>query len=85
MARRFDPNNPQVETGRSTPVVYRLDLSDPNSLFMEQSFQIANRDVIYVSNSPSTELQKVFNVVAGAFAPVSAGAGIVSAGATIGH
>ena len=85
VARRFDPNNLLNESGRLTPVVYRLDLSDPNSLFMEQTFQIANCDVIYVSNSPSTELQKVFNVVAGAFAPVSAGAGIVSAGATIGH
>ena len=85
VARRLDPNNPLVERGRLTPVVYRLDLSDPNSLFLEQRFQIANRDVIYVSNSPSTEVQKVFNVVSGAFAPVSAGAGIVSAGASVAH
>ncbi len=85
VARRLDPNSPAVERERLTPVVYHLDLSDPNGLFMEQRFQIANRDVIYVSNSPSTEYQKVFNVVAGAFAPVSAGAGIVSAGASIGH
>ena len=85
VARRLDPNNPLVERERLTPVVYRLDLSDPNSLFLEQRFQIANRDVIYVSNSPSTELQKVFNVVSGAFAPVSAGAGVVSAGASIAH
>ena len=37
------------------PVVYRLDLTNPNSLFMEQRFQIANRDLIYVSNAPSVE------------------------------
>ncbi len=85
VARQFDPYSPLVERGRLTPVVYRLNLSDPNSLFMEQSFRIANRDVIYVSNSPSTEVQKVFNIVAGAFAPVSAAAGVVSAGATIAH
>ncbi len=63
VARQLDPNNPLVEGGPLTPVVYRLNLSDPNSLFMEQSFRIANRDVIYVSNSPSTELQKVFGIV----------------------
>lgn len=85
VARQFEPNSPLVQSGRLTPVVYRLNLSDPNSLFLEQAFRIANRDVLYVSNSPSTELQKVFNVVAGAFAPVSAGAGIVSAGASVGH
>ncbi len=85
VARQLSPNNPVVGSGRLTPVVYHLNLSDPNSLFMEQSFQIANRDVIYVSNSPSTETQKVFNVVAGAFAPVSAGAGVVSAGASVAH
>jgi len=85
VARQFEPNNPLVERGPLTPVVYRLNLADPDSLFMEQKFAVANRDVIYVSNSPSTEVQKVFNIVSGAFAPISAGAGVVSAGASIGH
>ena len=85
VARQFDANNPLVQRGRLTPVVYRLDLADPNSLFLEQTFHIANRDLIYVSNSPSTELRKAFEVVSGAFAPVSAGAGIVSAGASVAH
>lgn len=83
VARRLDPNNSLVEGRPLTPVVYRLNLSDPNSLFMEQSFRIANRDVIYVSNSPSTELQKVFGIISGAFAPIGAGAGVVSAGASV--
>lgn len=83
MARQLDPNSPLVERGHLTPVVYRLNLSDPNSLFMEQNFRIANRDLIYVSNAPSVETQKIFNVVSGVFAPVSAGAGVISAGASI--
>jgi len=78
VAQQIDPNSPLVQPGRLTPVVYRLRLDDPNSLFMEQSFRMANRDVVYVSNSPSTELQKVFGIVSGAFAPVSAGAGVVA-------
>lgn len=83
VARQFDPTSPLLRPGHLTPVVYRLGLDDPDSLFLEQSFQIANRDVIYVSNSPSTELQKVFAIVGGAFAPVGAGASVVSAGASI--
>jgi polysaccharide export outer membrane protein len=79
VARQLDPRSPLVQPGHLTPVVYRLRLDDPNGLFLEQSFRMANRDVVYVSNSPSTELQKVFGIVSGAFAPVSAGAGVVSA------
>ncbi len=55
------------------PVVYRLDLTNPNSLFMEQRFQIANRDLIYVSNAPSVELQKAVDIFSGIVAPVNAG------------
>jgi polysaccharide export outer membrane protein len=83
VARQFDPHSPLVERGHLTPVVYRLNLADANSLFLEQNFRIANRDLIYVSNAPSTELQKVFNIVAGAFAPVSAGASVVTAASTV--
>jgi polysaccharide biosynthesis/export protein len=83
VARQFDPHSPLVERGHLTPVVYRLNLADANSLFLEQNFRIVNRDLIYVSNAPSIEVQKVFNIVAGAFAPVSAGASVVSAGASV--
>ena len=57
-----------------TPIVYRLNLTDANSLFLEQGFRIANRDLIYVSNAPSTDVQKVFNI----FAPGLSTAGFVA-------
>ncbi len=81
VARQYDPSSPIVQSGRLTPVVYRLDLTDPNSLFLEQRFRIANRDLIYVSNSPSTEVQKVFAIIGGGVATLGAGASIASAGA----
>lgn len=65
VARALRPDSPLVRRGRLTPIVYRLNLTDPNSLFLEQQFRIANRDLIYVSNSPSTEVQKAFNIFAG--------------------
>jgi polysaccharide biosynthesis/export protein len=45
------------------PVVFRIDLSNPSSFFTIQSFPIENRDVLYVSNSPVTEMQKFLNLL----------------------
>ncbi len=81
VARQLAPTSPLVESGRLTPVVYRLDLGDPNGMFLEQSFHVANRDVIYVSNSPSTEVQKVFGVITGGIGTVGSVASIATAGA----
>lgn len=45
------------------PVVYRVDLKDPRSLFWIQSFPIKDKDVLYVSNAPAAELQKFLNLL----------------------
>jgi polysaccharide biosynthesis/export protein len=45
------------------PVVYRVDLKDPRSLFWIQSFPIRDKDVLYVSNAPVAELQKFLNLL----------------------
>jgi polysaccharide export outer membrane protein len=45
------------------PVIYRVDLSDPASFFIAQSFPIRNSDVIYVTNAPVADLQKFVNIV----------------------
>lgn len=74
IARALLPDSPLVRRGRRTPIVYRLNLTDANSLFLEQQFRIANRDLLYVSNSPSSDVQKVFNI----FAPGLSTAGSVA-------
>jgi polysaccharide export outer membrane protein len=51
------------------PVVYVLDLRDPASFFAAQTFPMAHRDVIYVSNAPGAELQKFLNLLWGAALP----------------
>lgn len=48
------------------PVVYRIDLKDPKSFFVAQSFQIQNKDVLYVSNAPAAELQKFLGILVSA-------------------
>ena len=83
VARQLRPDSPLVQRGRLTPVVYRLNLADANSLFVEQSFRIANRDLVYVSNAPSTEVEKVFAIIGGGVSTVGAAASVVTAGATL--
>lgn len=45
------------------PVIYRVDLSAPATLFVAQGFPIRDRDVVYVSNAPLVDIQKFMNVV----------------------
>lgn len=45
------------------PVIYQIDLRDPASFFIAQSFPIDNSDVIYISNAPASDLQKFVNIV----------------------
>jgi len=44
-------------------VIYRVDLSNPATFFVAQSFPIRNRDVLYVSNAPLADLQKFVSIV----------------------
>lgn len=55
------------------PVVYRINLRDPNSFFVAQSFMMDNKDLLYVSNAPIAEVQKFLNVVFSVAYPVITG------------
>jgi polysaccharide export outer membrane protein len=58
------------------PVIYLINLNDPSTFFVMQNFPIKNRDVLYVSNAPATELQKFLNIMVSAIYPV-VNAGVV--------
>lgn len=45
------------------PVIYRIDMRDPATLFAAQQFPIRNKDVLYVSNAPIADFQKFLGVV----------------------
>ncbi len=45
------------------PVVYRVDMRDPGSLFVAQGFPIRDKDVMYVANAPGVELQKFLTML----------------------
>ena len=54
------------------PTVYRIDMTDPQSLFLIQNFPMEDRDVLYVSNAPITEVEKFLNVLFSVAYPVLA-------------
>ena len=79
---RFEPptvvaalNAPQLGTGpdRTSPVVYRLDMSDANSYFLAQRFPVEDKDIIYVANARLNELQKFFTLLNTLTGPVITG------------
>ena len=76
VARQVLPDAARPQRGQATPIVYRLNLKDPNGLFMAQRFRIFNRDLIYVSNAPLTEVEKVMQVFNMAVTPAAASASI---------
>ena len=65
------PHKPVATTATGlVPVVYRLDLNQPRSLFAMQNFTMLDKDVLYVSNAPAAELQKFLNLVFSVVYPV---------------
>jgi polysaccharide export outer membrane protein len=47
----------------TVPVIYRMNFREPSSFLIAQDFPIRNRDVIYVANAPSAELQKFLTML----------------------
>jgi polysaccharide export outer membrane protein len=60
------PPNARLTPDGKLPIIYRLDLKDPGSFFVAQSFPMRNRDVLYVSNAPLADVQKFMNLVSSA-------------------
>lgn len=61
------------------PVVYRINLRDPATLFVAQSFPIKNKDVLYISNAPLSDFAKFMSVASSmAFTAIGLGQGASS-------
>ncbi|QRE74137.1 polysaccharide biosynthesis/export family protein [Methylobacterium aquaticum] len=75
VVRRLRPSSPLLSSN-FVPVVYRINMRDPNSLFVSQAFRMRNRDLVYVSNAPFTEVQKVLSVFSTVTSPIASGASL---------
>lgn len=54
------------------PVIYRVDLKQPETYFAAQRFRMRDGDVVYVSDSGLVGLQRFVNIVASSILPLSA-------------
>lgn len=45
------------------PIIYRVNMGDPSTLFIAQSFPMQNKDVLYVSHAALTDLQKFTSIL----------------------
>ncbi|MBP1858269.1 polysaccharide biosynthesis/export family protein [Rhizobium herbae] len=62
------------------PIVYRLDMTHPDSLIVGQTFPVKSRDVIYASRHPSVDFVKFLSIVA---RPIGAASSAASAARNI--
>lgn len=45
------------------PTIYRIDFHNPSSFFLARRFAMRNKDILFVSNAPATELQKIGSII----------------------
>lgn len=60
-----------AKSGPGFPVIFRLNLRDPSAYFLAQQFRMHDKDILYVSNSDSTEVLKFLNLISSATGGVS--------------
>jgi polysaccharide export outer membrane protein len=53
------------------PVIYRINMRDPKTLFVAQSFPIKDKDVVYVSNAPLADFSKFLQAVSQIIYPIA--------------
>jgi polysaccharide export outer membrane protein len=71
---------PNAGTLTRVPVIYRLNMRDPNTFFLARRFPVHNKDILYVSNASSVSVQKLMTILL-PFIGVGATAGAVTSAA----
>jgi polysaccharide export outer membrane protein len=66
-----DPDKSKMTPDGKIPVIYRVNLRDPKTLFVAQTFLIEDKDVIYVSNAPLADFSKFLQAVSQIVYPIA--------------
>ena len=75
-ARQIIENLPPGPDGGRTPIVYQLNARTADGMFVAQKFPIFAGDVLYVSNAPTSDLEKALQLMGQVIGPVSASAAV---------
>ena len=70
VARSFPGITPAQAALNLVPVVYLINLRDPGSLLLARKFSMHDKDIVYISNSPINDLQKVLQLVSTVTSPI---------------
>ena len=65
------PEPEGLPAGEGRPIVYRLDLSQPEGLFYARRFPMRDGDAIFVTNAPLTEIRKFLQLFNSVVTPVN--------------
>lgn len=79
VAREYPGVAPSLLAGSFAPVAYHLDLRAPAALFVARRFAMRDKDILYVSNAPLTEIAKAFQLVSILTQPAIQGAAVGAA------
>lgn len=52
------------------PIIYRVDMAKPETLFLAQKFAIRDKDVLYISNAPGADFQRFMQLLSSMVFPV---------------
>jgi polysaccharide export outer membrane protein len=65
-----DGRRPPLVQTAGVPVVYQVNLREPNGFFTAQRFLIRDNDILYVTNAPATDLSKFLGIITGTLGQV---------------
>ncbi|MFZ5784774.1 MAG: polysaccharide biosynthesis/export family protein [Pseudomonadota bacterium] len=54
---------PDTAAGGRVPVIYRVDMRRPEGFFLARRFPVRNKDIVFVANASTLELQKVMTIL----------------------
>jgi polysaccharide export outer membrane protein len=74
VARELDPSRDVPDGASMVPVAYRVSMRNAGAYFHARQFPIQNKDILYVSNAPLTDVQKVLTVLGSITSLVTGGA-----------
>jgi polysaccharide export outer membrane protein len=83
LVRSYPGVSPNLLAHHIVPVAYHLNLRDPRSLFLERHFAMREKDILFISNSPVNDFQKVLMIVNLVTQPVFSAAYAVETVATV--
>lgn len=71
LVRQMAPGQQIKAQGELVPVVYRVNMRATSSFFLARSFQVRDKDILYVAASPAVPVRKFLTLVGQALGPAA--------------